>query len=285
MSKKYKVILIGAFGAAVVLIAIALAQWWRGSGQLRVVACDIGQGDAILIQTPTHDDILVDGGPDLSVLDCLGRYLPFYDRTIELVVLTHPHADHLVGLVPVLERYRVERVVFTDVTYSNAAYGEFRRLIAEQQIPAVTAEQGQEWPFGSGVVVRILYPFSGLSGQSLDNPNNGSIVFQLVYNQVKFLFVGDLEATGETQLLRTGVDLHSSVLKVGHHGSSTSSIDGFLAAVRPALALISVGQDNKFGHPSLRVINRLQNMGATVRRTDRDGDVVVWSDGITAWFK
>ncbi|MFA6534569.1 MAG: ComEC/Rec2 family competence protein [Patescibacteria group bacterium] len=276
--KKLVKFLAGVLAVLAILAFFSFKYSYNGRG-LRVTVCDVGQGDAILVQTPGNQDILIDGGPDNLVLDCLGRHLAFNDRQLDLVILTHPHADHVVGLAAVLSRYEVKEVLMTGVLFPEPAYQEFLRLIAEKQIKVTYGLAGQNLSFGSDVSLEIIYPLVDLKGKKVENINNSSIVGRLRYQETSFLLTGDLEGDGELALLATPQDLKSTVLKVGHHGSSYSTGVEFLKSVKPELAAISVGQGNKFGHPSLRVVNRLIRAGAAVRRTDQEGEVTMVSDG------
>ncbi len=277
-SKKLVFLLLGCGVVLVVLFIIVVYQNYQGR-KLRLTFCDIGQGDSILIQTPYHQDILIDGGPDSSVLTCLGNNLPFYDRDIELMILTHPHADHVVGLVPVLERYEVDQILLTFVKSGEPAYQEFLKIIEEKNIPTAKGLAGQVFELGPDLKLETLFPFSDLENQSVKNLNNSSIINKLIYQENSFLLTGDLEVEGEELLLLADKDLQADILKVGHHGSSTSSSQDFLAAVQPEIAVIQCGLNNKHGHPSLRTIRRLERLGAQIFRNDLDGEINLVSDG------
>jgi len=266
-----------------------------------VVFFDIGQGDSALIRTAAGEDILIDGGPDKTVLEKLGNELPFYDRTIELMVLTHPHADHVTGLVEVLKRYKVEKVMLTNVSYNTPAYAEFLNIIRIMHIDQLNPVEVRKIYF-TDLTLNILYPFQDLTGQEVKDLNDSSVVILAEheitkiqnYNNVetrfiasqktKYLFTGDIGVGVEQEILEryvvgTGLDpsLKVDVLKVAHQGSTTSSLNEFIQAVNPQIAVISVGE-NDFGHPSLRVIRRLKRAGAQVLRTDEMGDIKITSD-------
>lgn len=281
MNLKLKKIIYSLGVILVFLIVLAVLNL-RGSfiGQkLRLTVCDVGQGDAILIQTPSGQDILIDGGPDLKVLDCLGRHLGFDDKELDLVILTHPHSDHVAGLVEVLRRYQVKKVLLTGVKFYDPGYEEFMKIISAKNIPQITAQAGENFEFGSELSLKIVYPLISLENKEVKNLNDSSIVGRLVYKQNSFLLTGDLDSDGEAALLASGQDLSAQVLKVGHHGSVYSSSLEFLEAVKASWAAISVGKDNKFGHPSSRIVYRLERAGAQVFRTDEHGDVEFVSDG------
>jgi len=244
---------------------------------LKIIFLDIGQGDAILIQTEDNKNILIDGGPDKGIIYKLDQYIPFYQRQIDLMILTHPDPDHLNGLVEVLKRYQVERVFYNGVEDSDLSYKEFLREIEEKKIKNEIVWFGKNFEFGNGKI-EVLYPFENLSGKNFKNDNEASIVFKFIYGKIDILFTGDATQNVEKQLIAKGIDLSANVLKVAHHGSKNSSGLEFLEMVRPIYSVISVGQ-NKFGHPSLRVLKNLEKIKTKILRTDQLGDIIFETDG------
>lgn len=238
---------------------------------LRLIFFDVGQGDASLIIASGGEDILVDGGPDNTVVQKLGEYLPYADRKIEYIILTHPHADHVDGLVEVLNRYEVGVVIMTGVVHTTADYQEFLRLIEEKNIPVRLIDRPQELAVGGAKLV-FLEPKKSLANLRPDNLNDSSIVFQLQYVSSTALFTGDFE-NEEVLALQSLMSLKSDVLKVGHHGSTNANDEGFIKLVRPAYAVISVGLGNQFGHPHYRTLHYLEEAGAMILRTDESGDI------------
>ncbi len=246
---------------------------------------DVGQGDAILLTAPSGEHALIDAGPDARVLGPLARELGYFDRTIDLLVLTHPDLDHLGGMVSILERYQVGRVLMTGIAQDSVEYRRFQERVAELHIPVTIASRGRALTLGndaSAAHLTVLWPDRPLVGTRPDKPNNTSVVLKVVFGETSFLLTGDIEADTEAQLVGHGGDtLAASVLKIAHHGSDTSSTTAFLAAVQPDIALISVGQHNSFGHPSRRVLRRLERAGVRIYRTDEEGTIRVTSDGKT----
>ncbi len=274
--KKYKIaILIFMVGTG--LLAVVLIVNSRSSDGLEVIFFDVGQGDSHLIKTPGGQNILIDGGPDSSVLRKLERYLPISDRTIDLMVITHPHADHVTGSVEVIKRYDVRRVLATGVVHTTDAYLELLDIINSKDIQFDKAVAPMTYTFESDdgpVVFEILYPLTDLSGQLSDEINDTSIVTLLTYQGIDFLFTGDTEEGNEETLVSEGFDERVDVLKVGHHGSDTSTSEEFLDVASPEYAVVQVGRDNRYGHPSRRVLKRLERSGAQVLRNDVLGDIV-----------
>ena len=257
---------------------------------LEVNFLDVGQGDAIFIKTPKGHQILIDGGPTSIILEKLGNEMPFWDRTIDLVILTHPEKDHLQGLLEVLKRYKVENILWTGVVRDTAEYQEWQRLIQEEEnkegASIEIAKAGQKicprscsGSYPEQARFDILYPFEALEGQNFKNSNNTSIILRLSFGNNSFLFTGDAQKSVEKELLEKGIDIDSDVLKVGHHGSKTSSGDDFVAEVSPEIAVISVGKDNRYGHPRQEVLDTFKKYGINVLRTDQQGDIKIISDG------
>jgi competence protein ComEC len=273
-------LLIGGLALAVILAWIAALQ--MPDGRLHVHFLDVGQGDAIFIQCPNGQQILVDGGPSPSVLlSHLGRRMPFWDHSLDLVVLTHPEEDHVGGLVDVLETYEVGLVLDSGQECTSATCDAWRSLIEEKGIPYRRAQAGMQLDLGQGVQLEVLHPPSQLITNTSSDMNNNSVVIRLQYGQFSVLLTGDTMAEAENTVLMSGRPLDSLVLKVPHHGGDTSLTEPFLEAVSPRVAVISVGADNRFGHPSEVTLKKLE--GITTYRTDHDGSVEVATDGVRYW--
>lgn len=233
---------------------------------------DVGQGDAIFIDGPDKD-ILIDGGPNGVVVEKLSAVMPFWDRSIDIVINTHPHADHVTGLNHVLERYRVSEVWVGGQDYGTGAFAYFEELAREKKH---VVSVGRTVDLGSGAHLEVLWPHAPFDGETLDDPNAGSIVTLLTYRDTTVLLTGDI-GVKEERLLQGRLE-HVDVLKVGHQGSKTSSASGFLQAISPDYAVISVGK-NDYGHPHAIVLDRLERFAKRILRTDTDGDIRILSDG------
>ena len=274
------------------LLIIAILVWsvvlTMPDDKLHVSFLDVGQGDAILIQTPDLQNILIDGGPDPQKINLeLSKKLPFWDRTIDLMICTQPQADHITGLVEVLRRYKVKQVLEPGVPYESSVYNEWLKLVEEGQIKHNIARAGQEIDLGQGIKIEALNPPLELfEGTSHDVDNNG-VVLRLSWSKVSFLFTADIRQEAEFELIGQRANLRSTVLKVAHHGSKTSTSPQFLAAVDPEIAVISVGLDNPFGHPSTEVVERLiDRLGEEkVYRTDTNGTIEFITDGERLWVR
>ena len=270
----------------VAAILASVAATSMPDDNLRISSLNVGEGDAILIQKG-NQQVLVDGGPSPQALTLgLGDKMPFWDRTIELVILTHPHSDHITGLVEVLQRYKVKQVLYPDLDYESPLYEEWLRLIKERDIKFTLTQAGQEIDLGDGVIIKVLNPKTPpLTGTESDIDNNG-VVLRLSLGRVSFLLTADIEQAAESKLIEQRVELASTALKVGHHGSDTSTTPQFLAVVDPKVAIISVGE-NRYGHPSVEVMKRLkQRLGSeNIFRTDEQGTIEFITDGERLWVK
>lgn len=252
----------------------ALVLLWRQIPDQRfhVYFLDVGQGDGILIKTPENHQILVDGGPENFILGELIEVMPFFDKSMDLVILTHPHADHISGLIEVLKRYHVENVLITGVDYKSPEYTEFLNEISAQNVRVFWAEEDTDFKFGE-VLVDVIYPEMQLNFDKFGNINNSSIAMMIKFRDKKILLTGDLELEGETELIKTGTNLKADIFKAGHHGSRTSSSLNLLKLVRPKAVIIQSGKGNSYGHPHEETLKKLRKLGIKVYRNDEMGRV------------
>ena len=248
-------------------------------GLLKIHFFDIGQGDSIFIETPSGYQILIDGGPDNKVLSAIGSVMPFSDRDIDMVVASHPHSDHITGLMGVLDRYRVENIVEAKESYDSPQFLAWQEAVAGESAKETEPVIGKQINFDDGVVLYLLHPFQSVAGTEESNPHNDVVVMMLWYGSLRVLLTGDMEARVENKLILAGVDLDADVLKVAHHGSKTSTTEDFLNKVTPQVGIIQVGAENKYGHPSAEVLERLGNYDIKVYRNDLNGDIKLISDG------
>lgn len=246
---------------------------------LKMSVLDVGQGDAILIQTPAYQNVLVDAGPDSVVVDQLGEKMGFFDKEIDLFVLTHPHRDHYGGILDVMKQYKVKKVLMTGVKSGDPVYSAFLDAIRQQNIEILFNQNHQDIQISPNVYLDILYPFQGegLLGQDVHNKNNTSIVARLVRRsdgelETLAILTGDAETEEEREILLSGQDVASNILKLGHHGSKTATSDAFLAAVSPSTAIVSAGTDNQFEHPHPETMEKVSSLD--VRQTMEEGNVV-----------
>ncbi|HTW96271.1 MAG TPA: ComEC/Rec2 family competence protein [Candidatus Methylomirabilis sp.] len=276
MNRRVRIFLIG--GAAISLIGLCLFLFFYHPAKfLEVDFLNVGQGDAELIKTPYGQNILIDGGPDNKVLAELGRNLPFLERKIDLVINTHPHDDHVSGLIDVLNKYQVQRILMTAAPSNAPPFAEFLKTVAAKKTPVIILAGQEEITLGPDLILQILYP--GKNDALGSDLNEDSIVAKLIYKNEEFLFTGDAGNITEAKLLAEKIDLKADVLKVGHHGSETASGLDFLRAVSPQIAVIECGANNQFGFPKPDTLWRLNKIGARIFRTDLNGTVKIKTDG------
>lgn len=279
------------------IIGLALVVLWQTPGShFRMIVCDVGQGDAILL-IKDQVQVLVDGGASgEKVLACLERQLPFWDRQIELIVLTNTDYDHMNGLSSVIERYKVIQFVTSDGVHESEALARFEAVIRQHMVEVGVVEQGDVIRVRGegGITLNVLWPpeakeeyVAVLSNQMEDEEreqilgasakrgdlNERSVVLQILEGSESILLMGDAGFQAERELLKSGLLRDVDYLKVGHHGSKYASSQEFLETIRPEVAVISVGEKNRYGHPTMEALRRLETVGARVRRTDREGEV------------
>ena len=270
----------------VVLAAAGIGLWTleapsAATGLLRVTFIDVGQGDAAWLSTPDGWDILIDGGTQ-SHGPGLVAYLQGQGVTdIEVLILTHPHADHVGGLVTVLQDMEVDEALTNCQAYSSATYQTFLDLLASKAISTTCVLEGDTFAWGTDVsATAVNPPQPPMSGTGSD-ANNNSVVLRISYDSVDFLFAGDVESGAEAAILGRGPTLEAEILKVAHHGSNSSSTGALLTAVGPEEAVVSVGASNPYGHPAYQALERVSAAGAATYRTDLHGTILVETDGST----
>lgn len=255
-------------------------------GKLHVVFCDVGQGDAVYIKTPGGQDILIDGGPDEKVLNCLSKNMPFWDRKIELVVSTHPDADHITGLISVLDRYSLIHYVSDKTKNRGVLVKKLQDKLADKKITANSLKSGDRIVFTDKTRIEILSPTEEMlkinaiaSENSTDYPteNDLSLVTLISYGKFKLLLTADVNFSVLSKVTETVGDV--DVLKLPHHGSKTGIDKKILSDIIPELAIISVGKNNRYGHPAKEIVDLLTDSNIKVLRTDQIGDIQLISDG------
>ncbi len=267
-------------------ISVWFAIYQKQPGDiLKVYFLDIGQGDAIFIDLPTHGRVLVDGGPNRKVLSELGKILPFADKRIDVVIETHPDKDHIGGLPEVVSRYNVGLFLEPGVESENSIDDELKKRVEQKNIPSVLVRRGMVINFGDGVKLQILFPIQNQDVSKWET-NRASIVAKLVYGNKSFLLTGDSPIPIEDVLLKLDAKiLNSDVLKAGHHGSRTSTSLEYAEAVSPEYAVISAGKDNTYGHPHKEVLDILKQVGAQIVSTIDLGTIRFETNGKTLEMK
>lgn len=283
LAKKRKFI----FGILGILLCFNILAWlvvcdFSQNKFLEVNFFNIGQGDAIFIETQKLQQILIDGGPGSVILERLDKEMSFWDRTIDLVILTHPEKDHLSGLLEVLKRYKVENILWTGIVRDTSEYKEWLKSIRDEKAKITIAQANQKIILSrtdTDGFIQVLFPFENLEGKVFENSNDASIVSRLVFDKNSFLFTGDISKTTEKKILEKGIDLDSDILKVSHHGSRTSSDENFIKRISPKVAVIQAGKDNSYGHPHKETLETLEKYGIIILRNDINGNIKIISDG------
>lgn len=304
-------------GAVIGIVLLVSAVFTLPDGKLHLVFCDVGQGDGAYVRFPDGHDMVVDGGPNDAILTCLGRHMPFWDKTIDIVVSTHPQADHMNGLLSILDRYEVKKVMRSDVDVPTQGYKGLLQRIQKKSVPVEFVTVGDAVSIGS-TTLSVVWPSESQMAKAKENNlalslstqdknqndvlgietddtsvdetvrsksappgdvNDYTVVFRLSYGEFDALFTGDADAHVQADYdARVLAERHIEVLKVPHHGSRTGMTDEFLDLVRPDVSIISVGKNN-YGHPTAEILSKLAIKKSRVLRTDKDGDIEIVSDG------
>lgn len=269
-----------SFFTLILSLSILCLLVWRvfgflPDGRLHVYILDVGQGDSAFLVSPSGKQILVDGGPDLSTLEWLGRRMSFFDRRIDLLVLTHPDQDHITAIPEILQRYDVSHLLLGGVQKSSARYESMLSKLVRLGIPVLLPDPNKDIDMGDGLVLDVVWPDTSIFGTKPAKANNTSVVIRAVSKGGTILLAGDIEKETEYAILRSGRDIRSHTLKIPHHGSRTSSSTGFILAINPGEALLSVGQNNRFGHPHKEIVDRYDSLHIDTRSTARHGTIAL----------
>jgi len=277
------------------LVIFSIVVWFQAGGSslpknFTVNFLDVGQGDSILIRVPEGETILIDGGESYNCME--NHLIKLGVNKIDLLVLTHPHADHVGGLAGVVRDYNVGMVLDGGQPHTSSLYVNFLSMIEEKDVAYKIARSGQKFLIGddrasrqAGIELIVLHPKDEFIVGTDSDLNNNSVVIKLRYGDVSFLFTGDIEEEAEKEILSGNGNLSCDVLKVPHHGSSSGCYVEFLKNVNPRVAVISVGKDNRYGHPANSTLKKLKELGIEIYRTDKDGTITITSDGEKIWVE
>ena len=250
------------------------------NGKLTIAFLDVGQGDSIFIDSPTGNQVLIDGGPNKKVLRELRKVMPFYDRSIDLVIATHPDADHITGLIDIVRRFDINAYMDPGIPNDTSNWQSLISTLSERKIENIlVARRGMRVVLGSGAYMDILFPDRDMTGA---DTNDASVVARLVYGDSEFMLTGDSPQKIEEYLTQlNGKNLKSDILKLGHHGSKTSSSAVFLSVVGPEIGIISAGENNRYGHPHKEVLDLLSKQKIKALSTAEDGTIIFKTNGDT----
>lgn len=279
--KKNKKIKIALVTLGVLFLSVLFSYNYfleKNKQELLVSFINCGQADCIFIRTPQGHQVIIDFGDNKGLKD-LSQRISYWDKTIDLLIITHPHDDHIAGMSSLIKKYKIKNILYTGALAHSPIYVDLLDLITKEKIPMLIPQKNQIISLGENCQLNILFPFDSLLNKEVANLNNSSIVSQLKCLNSSFLFMGDAEIEAEDEILKEGINIKSDVLKAGHHGSITSSQEEFLEKVTPQIAIIMVGENNKFNHPSKRTLKRLERVGAKIFRSDLDGTIDIINKG------
>lgn len=274
MKSKIYILTIGILS----LIALFVYNYFRfNDGRLHVVFCNVGQGDAIFIRTPAGADILIDGGSDDKVLSCLSSHMPFWDRDIEAIFISYPDADHITGILDVVKRYRVDIFHESEISGETKIYAELEKIIKERNIVKRFIFTGNNLKISDGVEIKTLWPDKDFVQENKklakNNKNLFSLVQLLTFGEIDVLLTGDIETKELNGIVSRLHDIE--IIKLPHHGAKTGVDSQTFQLIKPGLAVISVGANNKYGHPAKEILSVLEKNRIQYKRTDMGGEVEV----------
>jgi len=261
-----------AFCLAIIILTILFFTSFFDK-KARIVFCDVGQGDAAYVRLKNQFDILIDTGPNQKILECLGRNMPFYDKKIELVIISHPQLDHYGGLRYLIDRYQINRIYLNDMPKNSSTLNNLKQKIYHKKIPVLPIWAGSQIKLDNAYLNFFWPPKKLLEAQSSPDENFFSIIFSLNLGKNSILFTGDASSNSLNRLLRSDIK-NISILKIPHHGSKNGLTRQFLKLADPQVAVISVGKNNPYGHPAKQVLEMLEALKIKIKRTDEDGDIV-----------
>lgn len=278
--KKFRYLLLVVLVLSLVFYVATIFAQENYEDKLKVYYFNVGQGNGSLIRTPSGQDIIIDGGPQDNFYKQLQDVLPWNDRDIELMILTHSHEDHYKGLVGLLNNFQIKRIVLSPVKSESKSFLNFIELVNAEGAVVDILEGNKKYVFDK-VSFEVFLPFLIKEADKIKNMNEGSLVTRTVFNQSEFLFPGDVEIGAENFLVKLGLNLQSDVLLSPHHGSSTSSSEDFLNLIKPFLVVISSGVNNKYHHPNEGTLMNYTKAGFEILRTDIQGGILLISDGLS----
>lgn len=259
------------------LLFLNIVSWYyivqtRRNATNTINFIDVGQGDSTLIQTDNNHQIIIDGGPDNSIINQIRHIIPINDKNIELIILTHPHDDHLDGIMELMNYYHIHHIIYTDIDNNEDKYQYFKNQMKEKKISTTIANS--QLIKIDNIEIKLLYPFQSISKQSFEDENESSIALKITSPRTSILITGDLSSKIEQKIMEKYYhDLNVDILKIGHHGSKTSTSNDFLIVTSPKSAIISCGQDNSFGHPAPETLDKLTQQDIEIHRTDLEGNI------------
>lgn len=238
-----------------------------------------------MIITPENQKILIDTGPIGKINQKFKKYFPFFDKEIDLFILTHPDSDHIGGIFDILKNYEIKRMILSQNTQNKTAFNNLLQITQQQNIPTLFANQNTDLRINQNLNIDFIYPFTQSTLTEQNSFGNPSLVFKIIYGQTSFFFSGDAEKEEENLITLTSQNLKADIYQAGHHGSKSSSSLSFLQAIQPKITIISAGKENSFGHPHQEVLDRLKQLNSAIYQTAQKGDITILSNGKNFWLK
>lgn len=272
-TRKYSLIIF----ITVLLTTLQTTTYAQEQAEMNVHFIDVGQGDSILIQTPSNKNILIDGGPPEAGKKVVSYLKDHNINNIDLLIATHPDIDHIGGLLHVMQKIKVNQLIDSGKFYTTRTYTKYINQIHQQKIPMITVKQNERIHIDPLLHIQVLNAY-----ERKKNNNQSSIVLKVQFNDISFLFMSDVENKQEKKMIEK-YDLQADFVKIAHHGSRTSSSLPFLQAVNPEVALITYSKENDYGHPVSQVIKNLDRLNTMIYSTAVYGDIMISTDG-TSYF-
>jgi len=258
----------------ILLLAGTICQIFLLSKKMKLIFFDVGQGDSILIHTPLNQNILIDGGPDNSILSHFGDNNFYFMRKVDWIIISHAHDDHIIGLIELIKRYKIKKLIYLDNNYLSPIFLELIAQAKKGKVEIIPLSKNAKITLGDNCYLNLYNPLL----LNVPADDNNSIAVKLECQGLKFLSAGDNSAKVEEKMISSHIDLSANILKAAHHGSKTANSLEFLKKVDPLLVAISVGADNRFGHPSPEIVERIKNLSISLKRTDQLGDIKIFID-------
>lgn len=248
----------------------------KNDNLLNLVFIDVGQGDAILIKSPSGKNILIDGGPDSDLAEKISKFIAYRNNKIDLMIITHPHRDHYYGLISVIKKYKTQKIIYSGIDVNLSDYNYMKKIISDYNLELIKPQMGDKYEIDKNLHFQIIYM---PKTRTVENLNDASVSIKLTYKNFDAIFNGDASCEIENIILKNNQNLKSEIFKASHHGSKYSNCDNLLNSIKPELTIIQSGALNKFGHPHQEAVDRILKSGSQILRNDELGDVIIESNG------
>ncbi|HNV96729.1 MAG TPA: MBL fold metallo-hydrolase [bacterium] len=263
----------------IIIIVLILGFYYtyeKNDKLLNIIFIDVGQGDAILIKTQTGKNILIDGGPDSDLPEKINKFIAYRNNKIDLIIITHPHKDHYYGLIPIIKKYKTQKIIYSGIDVNLSDYNYMKKIINDYNLEITKPKLGDRYEIDENLYLSIIYM---PKTKTVENLNDASVSIKLTYKNFDAIFNGDASCEIENIILKDNTNLKSEIFKASHHGSKYSNCDNLLNTIKPEITIIQSGSDNKFGHPHKEALDRIIKNGSKILRNDELGNIIIKSDG------